>query len=52
MASGCRWDDERGDYQAAAGDHLAFRYEVVAKIGSGSFGLVPTRCKLACAQQF
>ncbi|KAK9837440.1 hypothetical protein WJX81_002465 [Elliptochloris bilobata] len=39
----CGWDDERGDYQAAAGDHLAFRYEVIAKIGCGSFGLV-LRC--------
>jgi len=33
-----RWDDERGDYQAPAGDHLAFRYEVIAKVGCGSFG--------------
>ena len=32
------YDDERGDYQIVMKDHLAFRYEVLDKLGSGSFG--------------
>ena len=32
------FDDERGDYQVVMKDHLAFRFEVVDKLGSGSFG--------------
>ena len=32
------FDDERGDYQVVMKDHLAYRFEVVDKLGSGSFG--------------
>jgi len=32
------FDDERGDYQVVLKDHLAFRFEVLDKLGSGSFG--------------
>lgn len=32
------YDDDRGDYQIVMKDHLAFRYEIIDKIGSGSFG--------------
>lgn len=32
------YDDERGDYQVIMKDHLAYRYEVIDKLGSGSFG--------------
>lgn len=37
------YDDERGDYNIVAGDHLAYRYEVVDILGKGSFGQV-ARC--------
>lgn len=37
------YDDERGDYNIIAGDHLAYRYEIVDILGKGSFGQV-ARC--------
>lgn len=37
------YDDERGDYNIVAGDHLAYRYEIVDILGKGSFGQV-ARC--------
>ena len=32
------YDDENGDYKIVIGDHLVYRYEVLEKLGSGSFG--------------
>ena len=32
------YDDERGDYMVVLKDQLGFRYEVMDKLGSGSFG--------------
>lgn len=34
------FDDENGDYKLLIKDHIAFRYEVIALIGKGSFGQV------------
>lgn len=34
------YDDDRGDYLVLAQDHLAFRFEVLHVLGSGSFGQV------------
>lgn len=34
------FDDEEGDYKLLIKDHIAFRYEVIALIGKGSFGQV------------
>lgn len=31
-------DDENGRYLTQAGDHIAFRYEVISKLGRGAFG--------------
>ncbi|WFD29054.1 hypothetical protein MSPP1_000058 [Malassezia sp. CBS 17886] len=38
------YDDERGDYEINARDHLAFRYEIIKLLGRGSFGQV-LQCK-------
>lgn len=35
--------DERGNYMAVVGDHIAYRYEVQSVLGQGSFGQV-LRC--------
>ncbi len=32
------YDDERGDYNVVVNDHIAFRYELIDKLGAGSFG--------------
>ncbi|RNE99961.1 serine/threonine-protein kinase HSL1,negative regulator of Swe1 kinase [Trypanosoma rangeli] len=34
------YDDERGDYTIKLYDHIAYRYEVLSTLGSGSFGQV------------
>ncbi|KAH9593080.1 Protein kinase domain [Trypanosoma melophagium] len=34
------YDDERGDYIIRVHDHIAYRYEVLGLLGSGSFGQV------------
>ena len=34
------YDDDRGDYRVLIGDHVAYRYEVLAVLGKGSFGQV------------
>ena len=34
------FDDERGDYLLVAGDHIAYRYEVLKMLGKGNFGQV------------
>ncbi|KAK7206574.1 hypothetical protein BZA70DRAFT_107721 [Myxozyma melibiosi] len=34
------FDDEKGDYKLVAGDHLAYRYEILGVLGKGSFGQV------------
>ena len=36
----CGYDDNRGEYQATPGDHIAYRYEIVSLLGQGSFGQV------------
>jgi len=32
------YDDDQGDYNAVTKDHIAYRYEVLDSLGSGSFG--------------
>ena len=32
------YDDEKGDYKVITKDHIGYRYEVLEKLGSGSFG--------------
>ena len=34
------YDDSEGSYKVRAGDHIAFRYEILSTIGAGSFGTV------------
>jgi serine/threonine protein kinase len=34
------FDDDEGDYRVIIGDHLAYRYEILSMLGSGSFGKV------------
>ncbi|KAG7841556.1 hypothetical protein KL942_001435 [Ogataea angusta] len=34
------FDDEKKDYRCAVGDHINYRYEILAKLGKGSFGSV------------
>ena len=41
------YDDDRGDYQVIAHDHLAFRYEIIDTLGKGSFGQV-LNCRDHC----
>lgn len=36
----CGFDDERGDYLLVAGDHIAYRYEIIKMLGKGNFGQV------------
>lgn len=43
-AIGDNFDNEKGDYQVTAGDHIAYRYEVLGVLGKGSFGIV-MRCR-------
>jgi len=38
------FDNEKGDYQLTAGDHIAYRYEILGVLGKGSFGIV-VRCR-------
>lgn len=37
------FDDDKGNYHAIPGDHIAYRYRIVSKLGMGSFGKV-LRC--------
>jgi len=32
------FDDDKGDYLVKKNDHIAYRYEIVDKVGKGSFG--------------
>jgi dual specificity tyrosine-phosphorylation-regulated kinase 2/3/4 len=32
------YDDDRGDFRILINDHVLFRFEIVSKIGKGSFG--------------
>jgi dual specificity tyrosine-phosphorylation-regulated kinase 2/3/4 len=32
------YDDERGDFRILMHDHVLYRFELVSKLGKGSFG--------------
>ena len=34
------YDNESGNYRLVKGDHICYRYEIIAYIGKGSFGIV------------
>ena len=36
------YDDERGDFRILMHDHVLYRFEIVSKLGKGSFGKVIT----------
>lgn len=36
----CRYDDEWGDYRMVVGDHIGYRFEIMYRLGKGSFGQV------------
>ena len=38
--SAYRYDDEWGDYKMVAGDHIGYRFEILSRLGKGSFGQV------------
>ena len=35
-----RYDDEWGDYRMVVGDHIGYRFEILSRLGKGSFGQV------------
>lgn len=35
-----KMDDEEGYYRITVGDHLLYRYEIIAELGRGSYGQV------------
>jgi dual specificity tyrosine-phosphorylation-regulated kinase 2/3/4 len=36
----CRYDDEWGDMRMVVGDHIGYRFEILSRLGKGSFGQV------------
>lgn len=37
-----RYDDEWGDLRMVVGDHIGYRFEILSRLGKGSFGQVAT----------
>ena len=35
-----RYDDKWGDYRMVVGDHIGYRFEILSRLGKGSFGQV------------